>query len=166
MSDSPPPSSNCHRVNCDSLNEIEEGGRQADVPQRRVSSHRPPALTLPSDPADATAQALAFIRGDDVYIRAQAIEALNQRVTVLNTADSEGALAELAKHLPVLEALWLKFAVEATIATKTDHKATLLRMALSAQASYSRTQALIAGLRQQSAGRGRVVVNDHEAGDP
>lgn len=127
-------------------------------PMSRVSAHRPPALRLPSDPRDAAAQALAFIRGDDSYNRAAAIEAMSERVALLRDGDSDAALEELAAHLPILEALYLRAAVEATAATKVDHKSTLLRMSLSAQRSYSQTLALLVGLRRQGQGSATVLL--------
>ena len=130
----------------------------------KTLSHRTEAITLPADPQEATAQALAFIRGDDIYVRSQALEALNQRVSVLLEADSEKALTALAHQLPVMETLWLTFAAQASAATKVEHRAIYLRMALSAQASFSRTLTLIAGLRQQRGGRSTVSVNDVDEG--
>ena len=133
------------------------------APLRRVSAHRPPPLYLPPDPRDAAAQALAHIRGDDSYNRAAALEAMTGRVVALRDGDSDEALECLASHLPVLEALWLKFGVEAALAKSSEHKAKLLRMSLSAQSSYLRTQIALAGLRQQRAGRATVTVIDDEA---
>ena len=137
----------------------------ADRPLRRATAHRPPALKLPDDPRDAAAQALAFINGADSYNRAAAIEGLNQRIAVLSDGDSDAALSELAAHLPILQSLFLKYSAEATTASRPEHKNSLLRMALSAQNSYTRTVIAISGLRQQRAGRGRINVIDDDKDD-
>jgi hypothetical protein len=132
----------------------------SDAPAlRRVSTHRPPALRLPEDPQDAAAQALAFVRGDDSYVRASAIEAMSERVATLGNPDNPEALSELTAHLPLLNALFIRFTVEATAASKPEHRSTLLRMALSAQRSYAQTAALVAGLTLQRTRRGAVIVH-------
>ena len=101
---------------------------------------------------------LAYINGEDSIDRAGAIEAMTARAASLAVADSDQALESLAEHLPVLHALFLRFSAEA-IATKVpDHRAKLVKIALGAQASYARTQALIAGLRAQREGRATVTV--------
>ncbi len=58
--------------------------------------------------------------------------------------------------------LFPRLAVEATAATKTEHKAALLRMSLSAQRSYAQTIALLHGLRLQKKGRTTVIMQPDE----
>ena len=122
-----------------------------------MSTHRPDPLKLPDEPREANALALAFIRGEDTFEAARAIEALNARVAKLADAGSADMLEELAAQLPVLEALFLRFASDTRTVNLPGHKSTLARMALSAQASYARTVALIAGLKMQSEGNARVL---------
>ena len=127
-----------------------------------MTAHRPGPLLLPDDPREAAALALAFIRGDDSFHRAQAIEALNGRISKLTNAGSDESLEELAAHLPVLEALFMRFASDTMIMNLPVHKSTMARMALSAQASYSRTVALIAGLKAQRDGKAQVTIDSSE----
>lgn len=126
----------------------------------RRQSHRPIAMTLPSDPAEATATALAVINGDDVgsVDRAAAVEGLTARICNLADSDGKAALNELAHHLPVLHSLFLRLATEAATTTNPDHKAKLLRMSLAAQTNYSRTAALLVTLQQNDSPS--VIVNE------
>ncbi|OYY62014.1 MAG: hypothetical protein B7Y51_09210 [Burkholderiales bacterium 28-67-8] len=101
---------------------------------------------------------MAYINGEDSIERASAIEAMTARASALAGADSDEALESLAEHLPVLNALFLRFSAEAIAAKQADHKAKLVKIALGAQNSYARTLALIAGLRAQREGRANVVV--------
>lgn len=116
-------------------------------------------MELPSDPRSAATAVLAFINGEEGIQRAAAIEAMTARATLLADANSDGALEGLAEHLPVLNALFLRFSAEAISAKLPDHKAKFVKIALSAQSAYGRTQALIAGLRAQREGRATVVVD-------
>ncbi|MES2116824.1 MAG: hypothetical protein V4578_16805 [Pseudomonadota bacterium] len=125
-----------------------------------AARHRPAPLTLPDDAREATAFALAAIRGDDTFDRATAIEGLSLRIDKLVDASGDDALSELAAHLPILEALFLRFATDAIETNLPANKSALARMALSAQASFGRTLALMAGLKLQRAGRAEVTVHD------
>lgn len=124
----------------------------------RFSQHRPAPIALPSDPRLASAAVLAYINGDDGVERAGAIEAMTVRAASLAVADSDDALESLAEHLPVLNALFLRFSAEAIATKLPDNRAKLIKIALAAQNSYSRTLALIAGLRAQRQGRATVTV--------
>ena len=83
---------------------------------------------------------------------------MTARVAKLSDAGSVESLEELAAHLPVLEALFLRFASDAISTGHPANKATLVRMALAAQTSYSRTMALIAGLKLQREGKALVSI--------
>ena len=131
----------------------------------RFSQHRPAPIDLPSDPRLASAAVLAYINGDDGIERAAAIEAMTVRAASLAVADSDEALESLAEHLPVLNALFLRFSAEAIATKLPDNRTKLMKIALSAQTSYTRCQALLAGLRAQRQGRGRVTLDDTEVGD-
>lgn len=124
----------------------------------RFSQHRPAPIELPNDPRLASAAVLAYINGDDGMDRAGAIEAMTARAAALAVADSDEALESLAEHLPVLNALFLRFSAEAIATKLPDNRAKFIKIALAAQNSYARTQALLAGLRAQRQGRVRVVV--------
>ena len=131
----------------------------------RFSAHRPTAIHLPDDPRLATAMVLAHVNGADSIDRAAAIEALTARAEVLADADPQEAIAALAEQLPVLNSLWLKFAAEAITARTPDARAVFLKLALSAQAAYGRTQALVIGLRLQSKGSACVALTNDDGGD-
>lgn len=127
-------------------------------------SRSPPAIKLPSDGDDANAAVLAFVRGDADYLPRAALEAMRQRIEALRDPTADDSLDELARQLPTLEALWLRFAAEATAATVPDTRAKYLRMALQAQQGYARTFALLRGLTLQQRGRAAVAVIDEEGG--
>ena len=124
----------------------------------RISSHRPGAILLPEDPREAAAGAVAFIRGEDSFDRAAGAEALTRRIELLTNPDSDEALAEFTAHLPVLEALFIRFACEASAASRPQHQAAFLKISLAAQAAYARTSALIAALRLQREGKASVTL--------
>ncbi len=147
-----------NRMDYPSLAECISAGEKA-----RRQGHRPAPMTLPSDPSDATATALSVINGDDFgsVDRAAAVEGLTARIAKLADSDGKAALNELAHHLPVLHALFLRMATEAATATNPDHKAKLLRMSLAAQTNYARTAALLVTLRQDS--RPSVILNEVES---
>lgn len=126
--------------------------------ENRITDHRPGAVRLPDDPREAAAGALALIRGESAFNRAAAAEALTRRIELLTIPDSDDALAEFTAHLPVLEALFLRFAGEASVAAKPEHQAALLKISLAAQAAYARTSALIAALRLQRDGKASVTL--------
>lgn len=130
------------------------------LPLIRFSQHRPAPIALPADPRQASAAVLAYINGDDGIERAGAIEAMSSRAAALACADSDEALEALAEHLPILNALFLRFSAEAVASKVPDHKAKLIKIALGAQAAYMRSQGLLAGLRAQRQNRSVIVEVD------
>jgi hypothetical protein len=124
---------------------------------RFPSSRRPLAMTLPDDPTLAAAGVVAYINGKSGVERGAAIEAMRDRAIALTKADLDGQLRGLAEQLPVLHALFLRFSVEAVAASDPDHRSKFMKIALGAQNSYARTQALVAALIAQQQGRGRVA---------
>lgn len=133
---------------------------QDPLPVARFSAHRPAAIRLPDDPRLATAAVLAYINGGDRMDRAAAFEALTLRAAALASADPDEAIKALAGQLPVLNALFLVFSAESIATKNPDARARFVKLALSAQGSYCRTQALVVGLRAQSTGRARVTLVD------
>lgn len=127
-----------------------------------AARHRPEPLQLPEDPRKAAALALALIRGDDSFYCAQAVEALNLRIAKLKDAGSTESIEELTVHLPILESLFVRFSSDAMSTNLPANKAALIRMALAAQTSYSRTVALIAGLKLQREGKASVAINNFD----
>lgn len=118
-------------------------------------------VRLPTDRQHAVGQTLEFIRGAQHYDGAAALNELRQRVEAYTDPAGLAAINELAEHLPVLEALWLRFAAQATKEGGADKRAKLLRMALQAQNAYARTLTLVQGLvQQQQQQQARVMVND------
>jgi len=129
------------------------------------TKHRPNEFLLPDDSREATALAIAVIRGENSYNSARALEGLSTRISKLVDADSNEALEELASHLTILETLFVRFSTDAMHFTSPSQKAILIRMAMAAQTNYSRTLALIAGLKLQRQGKAQVIVDDYERGD-
>lgn len=128
------------------------------LPAPRVSPHRPAPIQLPDDPRLATALVLAYVNGADSIDWAPALEALTLRAEALGDVDPRQAIGSLAEQLPVLNSLFLKFVAESVSAQRTEARASFLRLALNAQNAYARTLALVVGLRAQSEGRARVIV--------
>ena len=126
----------------------------------RFSAHRPAAICLPADPRLATAAVLAYINGDDQMDRAGAIEAFTARVALLSNADPRQAITALADQLPVLNAMFLVFTAESVATKNADARAKYVKLALTSQSAYARTQALVIGLRLQSKGNARVTLTD------
>ena len=124
-----------------------------------ITLHRPAPMDLPNDSLEATAQVLAHLHGNEAILRAAAMEAMTLRIVKLVDADGQNALTTLACQLPILEALFHRYCLEAKYAKLPDHKSKLLRIALNAQTSYSRTQALIAGLQLQRQDKAHINVN-------
>lgn len=131
----------------------------------RPSAHRPPAIALPSDSAESAALVLRYVQqGSSDIDRASAIEAANTRLERLCDPESgfKTILGELTGHLMLLNALFQRFAAE-SIATKLpDNKAKFVKLALGAQASYTRTAIAIEGLRAQRSGKSQVLLNEDE----
>lgn len=125
-----------------------------------VTSHRPAPMLLLDDPMEPAAMTIALINGNDALDGAAAIETLTKRIGVLVEADSPEALHLLAAQLPVLSALFNRFATDAIAAKQAAHKSILLRMSLAAQQNYARTQALIAGLKMQREGKAQVSITE------
>jgi hypothetical protein len=141
--------------------------RTADIPtpppmrgSSSISAHRPRGIQLPDDPREAAAGAIALLRGQNSINRASAAEALTSRLATLSVANGRQTLDELSAQLPVLEALFLRFAGEAASIERAEHKAIFVKVALSAQAAFARTVALLAALRLQRGGDGRVLVEN------
>ena len=119
------------------------------MPRQTTNLSRADNVKLPTNRQHAVGQTLEFIRGAQHYDGAAALDELRQRVEAYTDPAGAGAITELAEHLPVLEALWLRFAAEAAKEGSVDKRTKLLRMALQAQASFGRTLALVQGLTQQ-----------------
>lgn len=96
--------------------------------------------------SDAAAYLLSLAFGADTLSPTQALDLLRLRVEALRDPAAPEALAELARHLPVLESLYLRFSAEALRAKRADDRAKLLRAALQAQQGYARTFALLRAL--------------------
>ena len=133
---------------------------QLALPVARISHHRPAAIQLPDDPRLATASVLAYLCGNDQLDRAAALEALTLRAATLSAIDPQQAIEALAEQLPVLNALFLLFSAESAATKNPDARAKFVKLALAAQNSYARTQALVIGLRAQSEGKAQVTLND------
>lgn len=129
-------------------------------PHHATALSRADNVKLPTDRRHAVGQTLEFIRGAQHYDGAAALDELRQRVEAYTDPAGPAAITELAEHLPILEALWLRFAAEAAKEGSADKRTKLLRMALQAQASYGRTLVLVQGLAQQQRQRASVVLDE------
>lgn len=127
-------------------------------------SERPRAINLPEDSGTATAAVLGFVKGNEVFLPKAELEALRQRVESLRDPVASNSLDELARQLPVLEALWLRFSAEAVQAVSPDTRAKYLRMALQAQQAYARTFTLLRGLALQQQDKAVVSLNGDGSG--
>lgn len=129
----------------------------------RAGQRTPPVIQMSADPREAVAYALAVIRGDsDTIGKKAALDQLATRIEGFIDAGGDDALRELAATLPLMEALMVRYAMEAVQISDIDRKYRLTKLALQCQASFARTMALIAGLREQRKGRGRVIVHEGE----
>ena len=126
----------------------------------RAGQRTPPVMEMSRDPREAVAYALAVIRGDDKIGKTEALNQLATRIEGFIDAGGDGALRELAATLPLMEALMVRYAMEAAQTNDIDRKYRLTKLALQCQASFARTMALIAGLRAQRKGQGRVIVHE------
>ena len=133
-------------------------------PPRRQSPHRAAPIELPSDPAESAALVVRLIQtGATAFDRSGAIEAVAARLSKLRDADPEVALAELAGHVAVLDALFQTFAVRAVMATNTDAASKFGKLSLAAQSSYTRTLIAYEGLKQQRRGKASIAIEaDHD----
>ena len=130
----------------------------------RAGQRTPPVIEMSRDPREAVAYALAVIRGDDTIGKSEALAQLAARIEGFIDAGGDGALRELAATLPLMEALMVRYAMEAAQTSDIDRKYRLTKLALQCQASFARTMALIAGLRAQRKGHGSVIVHDDNDG--
>jgi hypothetical protein len=73
-----------------------------------------------------------------------------QQVEVLKDPTSAAALAVLARQLPLLEALFQRFAEDALAERQVSRRAELLRGALQSQQAYARTFTLVRALAPQA----------------
>jgi hypothetical protein len=134
----------------------------------RPSAHRPPAISLPSDPAESAALVLRYVQhGTSEFERASAIEAANARLALLRDPDNgtDHALDELARHLPILDALFQRYAAESVAAKHPDHRAKFAKLALAFQASHARTVIAVEGLKAQRQGKARVLLASENGSD-
>lgn len=114
-------------------------------------SATPAATTATAE--EATAYVMGRALGLPPKSEGEALAVLRQRVEALHDPTSPAALDELRRHLPVLETLWQRFAVESLNAKKADDRARLLRVALQAQQAHARTLALLRALSAPAAPR-------------
>ncbi|MBZ8141421.1 hypothetical protein CLD22_16135 [Rubrivivax gelatinosus] len=114
--------------------------------------------------ADSAAYVLREALGADVPLAA-ALEELKGRVDALRDPLSPEALETLQQHLPVIDALFKRYATDSIKTRIPDRQALLARVALQAQQAYSRSFALLHGLELQRRGAGRVLLTDDDLAD-
>lgn len=114
----------------------------------------------------AGAHLLTLLIGQEHLSPAAALAELQQRVERFRDPAAPAALEELASHLPLLDALFKRYAAESLRAKNPEGQARLLRAALQAQNAHARTVVLLQGLEGQRQGLARVVVEDSASGDP
>ena len=113
----------------------------------------------------AGAHLLTLLIGQEHLSPAAALAELQQRVEHFRDPAAPVALEELAGHLPILDALFKRYAAESLRARRPEGQARLLRAALQAQTAYARSAALLEGLKGQR-GLARVVLENSASGDP
>lgn len=129
----------------------------------RLSPHRAPAISLPADPQASAGLVLHYVQTAEVaYDRSAAIEAMTARTAKLVDPDASASdiVAELAGHATILDALFQRWATESVRAAHPDHKAKFAKLALTSQASYTRTLIAIEGLKRQIKGQATLTLCD------
>lgn len=121
-----------------------------------------PATAATPTTEEAAAYVLSAALGRRNLSPAEALAGLRRRVEVLQDPLSPAALAEMRKHLPLLDALFQRFSIEALNTARAEQRTLLLRAALQAQQAYSRTFALLHGLALQAKGQGFVQIHDDD----
>jgi hypothetical protein len=127
----------------------------------RAGQRTPPIIQMSQDPREAVAYALAVIRGDEDKIgKRDALAQLSTRIERFIEGDTDDALRELAATMPLMEAMMVRYAMEAAQTSDVERKFRLTKLALQCQSSFARSLVLLAGLKAQRKGQGRVVVHD------
>lgn len=119
-----------------------------------------PARPQAANPDEAAAYLLALAMGDPALTPTKALEVQRERVAALRDPTAPASLDELARQLPLLEALFQRFSAEALRAKRPDGRAQLLRAALQAQQAHARTFALLRGLALQAKGQAAVTLGE------
>ncbi|MBT9527085.1 MAG: hypothetical protein IV105_17650 [Rhizobacter sp.] len=132
---------------------------------RNTGSQRPAIIETERNPRAAIAYAMSVVNGESSPDRAEALEALAARISVLKHGDSNEALEELAAHLPLLECQWLSLTIQASTTKNPDVRVKLTKLALQCQSAFSRTLALIATLKAQRDHKTRVLIHEDEGED-
>lgn len=127
-----------------------------------TSSHRAAIIESERDPRLAIAYAIGVVNGESAPDRAEALEALAARISVLKHGDSADALEELAAHLPLLESQWLSLTIQSASTRNIDAKVRLTKLSLQCQSAFARTLALVATLKAQREHKGRVLIHDDD----
>jgi hypothetical protein len=101
------------------------------------------------EPLIRAAELVALINGDDNANRSLGLELERERLQTLANPSSPESMQALTAHLPVLEALFHRMALDALSCRYPAAKVALMRAALQAQNAYARTTALLSVLKQQ-----------------
>lgn len=135
--------------------------------ERDMELTEPGPARKPSTVSEAAgAHLLTLLIGQDHLSPVAALAELQQRVERFRDPAAPAALEELAGHLPILDALFKRYAAESLRARGPEGQARLLRAALQAQTAHARTVVLLEGLKGQRQGLTRVVLEDSASGDP
>ena len=127
-----------------------------------TGSQRPAIIETERDPREAIAYAISVVNGESSPDRAEALEALAARISVLKHGDSDDALEELAAHLPLLEAQWLSLTIQASTTRNADVRVKLTKLSLQCQSAFARSLALVATPRAQRNQKAHVVIHDDD----
>ena len=118
-------------------------------------------VILPIDSRAARACVLSFVTtGETSHERSAAVEAMSNRVELLRDRTGVQLEEELFGHMAILEALWLRYATEATRAEKAENSAIYCKLALLCQTSYTRTALAIESLRAQRQQKPLKAISD------
>ncbi len=116
-------------------------------------------IPLPAGTSQKAAAVVALINGEDSTKRALVLETERDNLIALSDPTSPESIEALAAHLPVLEALFHRLAVDASACKYAAAKAALMRTALQAQNGYLRTVAVVSELRQQQYDRNCITLD-------
>jgi hypothetical protein len=119
----------------------------------------PPQLPAGDSGEAGAAYVLSMALGRMTMTPTAALDEQRRRVQALRDPTAPAALDELARQLPLLEALFHRLAAEALCAPTVDSRARLVRAALQAQSAQARLIALVQGLALQRQGAARVAVD-------
>lgn len=150
------------------MNQQNSEAREALIEARaalRAGQRRTPIIQLSRDPHEAVAFAMAVVLGDsDQVEKRDALGQLAARVDRLLDTSTDASLDEVAASVPLLEAMFVSYTIQAAQTDNIDRKFRLTKMALQCQAAMTRSVIAVQGLKAQRRGNATVTVIDDDNG--